>query len=87
MQADPIKPTLKAPGTKRLRLKHDELLSRFAFKFKLRRCDKDANARVTSSCKLITETLLVSIVKKKVGSTRSDPLYHKQPSGNISTPS
>jgi len=34
---------------------------------------KDANARVTSSCKLITETLLVSIVKKKVGPGRCCP--------------
>jgi hypothetical protein len=37
VQVDPIKPTLKAPGTKRLKLKHDEPLSRFAFKFNLRR--------------------------------------------------
>ena len=37
MQLDPIKPTLKAPGSKRLKLQYDELLSRFAFKFKLRR--------------------------------------------------
>jgi hypothetical protein len=27
VQVDPIKPTLKAPETKRLKLKHDELLS------------------------------------------------------------
>ena len=37
VQVAPIKPTLKAPGTKRLKLKHDELLSNFAFKFTLRR--------------------------------------------------
>ena len=37
MQVDPIRPTLKAPGTKRLRLKSDEPLSNFAFKFELRR--------------------------------------------------
>ena len=37
MQADPIKPTLKAPGTKRLKLKCDELLSIFGFNFNLRR--------------------------------------------------
>ena len=34
---DPIKPTLKVPGTKRLKLKHDKLLSTFAFNFNLRR--------------------------------------------------
>ena len=37
MQVDPIKPTLKAPGTERLKLKCDEPLSNFAFKFNLRR--------------------------------------------------
>ena len=37
MQVDPMNPTLKAPGTKRLKLKNDELLSNFAFKFNLRR--------------------------------------------------
>ena len=37
MQVDPIKPTLKPPGTKRLKLEYDELLSNFAFKFNLRR--------------------------------------------------
>jgi len=37
VQVDPIKPTLKAPGTKRLKVKHYKLLSSFAFKFKLRR--------------------------------------------------
>jgi len=37
VQVDPIKPSEKAPGTKRLRLKCDELVSSFAFKFDLRR--------------------------------------------------
>jgi len=32
-----MKPQLKPPGTKHLKLKCDGLLSRFAFKFKLRR--------------------------------------------------
>jgi len=40
VQVDPIKPTLKAPGTRRLRLNYDELLSSFAFKFNLRRYSK-----------------------------------------------
>jgi len=38
VQVDPIKPTLKAPGSKRLKLKYDNLHSSFAFKFNLRRC-------------------------------------------------
>jgi len=32
-----MKPKLKPPGTKRLKLKYDELHSSFAFKFNLRR--------------------------------------------------
>ena len=36
VQVDPIKPTLKPPGTKRLKLEYDEPLSSFAFNFKLR---------------------------------------------------
>ena len=37
MQVDPIKPRLKAPGTKGLKLNYDALLSNVAFKFNLRR--------------------------------------------------
>jgi hypothetical protein len=36
VQVDPIKPTLKAPGTKRLKLQYDILPSNFAVKFNLR---------------------------------------------------
>ena len=35
-----MKPMLKAPGIKRLRLKYDESPSKFAFKFNLRRYTK-----------------------------------------------
>ena len=37
MQVDPIKPTLKAPGIKLLKLKYDEVLSSSALKFNVRR--------------------------------------------------
>jgi len=37
VQAHPIKPTLKAPGTKHLTLEYNELLSNSGFKFNLRR--------------------------------------------------
>ena len=40
VQVDPIKPKLKAPGTKRFKLKCDTLLSTSAFKFNLRRYTK-----------------------------------------------
>ena len=35
-------PTLKAPGTKRLKLKYDAPLSKFAFKFNLRRYNTES---------------------------------------------
>ena len=41
MQVDPIRPTLKAPGTKRFKLDCDELLSTFALKFNLRRYSQE----------------------------------------------
>ena len=37
VQVDPIKPKLKPPGTKRLKLNCNKLLSASAFKFNLRR--------------------------------------------------
>ena len=46
MQVDPIKPTMKAPGTKRLKLEYDETLSDFAFKFKLCRYMKVSQAKM-----------------------------------------
>jgi hypothetical protein len=42
VQVDPIKPKLKPPGTKRLKLKCDILLSTSAFKFNLRRYNQEA---------------------------------------------
>ena len=37
MQVDPIKPTFKAPGSKRLKLEHENPVPNFAFNFNLRR--------------------------------------------------
>ena len=50
MQVDPIKPTMKAPGPKLLKVKCDELLSTSPFKFNVRRfmkvvADKAKHAR------------------------------------------
>ena len=36
MQIDPIKPTLKPPGTEHMKPNYDKLLLEFAFKFNLR---------------------------------------------------
>jgi ribosome assembly protein 4 len=46
VQVDPIKRTLKAPGTWRLILKCDKLLSNFAFNFNLRRYGMDKDVRL-----------------------------------------
>ena len=46
VQLEPMKPImLELPGTKRLKLKYDEPLPKFAFKFKLRRYTKATRAR------------------------------------------
>jgi len=44
VQVDPAKPMLKAPGTKRLKLTYDEMLSSLDFEFKLRRYSKEPHA-------------------------------------------
>ena len=44
VQVDPMKPTLKAPGAKRLKLTYDELRSSFAFKLNVRRYKKVGRA-------------------------------------------
>jgi len=52
VQVDPSKPTLKPPGTKRLKLKHDTLLSSFAFKFNV--------CRYTADATLVTHTMTLA---------------------------
>jgi hypothetical protein len=46
VQVDPIKPELKPPGTKRLKLQYDEPLSNFAFNFNLHRYTKELLAEL-----------------------------------------
>ena len=55
VQVDPIKPMLKAPGPERLKLKYNEPLSSFAFKFKLRRYTKVRLAEATRICASVME--------------------------------
>jgi hypothetical protein len=49
-----MKPKLKAPRSKRLKLKYDDLLSNFAFKFNLRRYNKmeEVAACMVGRCRL-----------------------------------
>jgi hypothetical protein len=41
VQIGPMKPTLKAPGSRRLKLEYNEVPSNFAFKSNLRCYDKE----------------------------------------------
>ena len=56
MQVNPIKPTLKTPGTKRLKLENDDLLSSFAFKFNLRRYTMGQTAVPAAEAQVIFAT-------------------------------
>ena len=47
VQGDPIKPKLKAAGTKRLKLEYDILFSNFGFKFNVRRYSLEVQHVVT----------------------------------------
>ena len=46
VKTDPIKPTLKAPGTKGLKLRYDDLPSNFAAEFNLRRYNRGGGSAV-----------------------------------------
>ena len=58
MHVEPIKPTLKASGTKRLKLQYDELVSSFPFKFNLRRYTMAVISDRTNSVGQCRSTLL-----------------------------
>ena len=49
MQVDPIKATLKAPGSKLLKLEHEKLLSNFVFNFNLRHSTEEWS-RLVRAC-------------------------------------
>jgi hypothetical protein len=49
MHVDPIKPTLKAPGTKRLTLTCNEPLSNFAFNFNVSRYSEAPSEGLTEN--------------------------------------
>ena len=68
MQVDPIKPTLKPPGTERLNLKCDILLLNFAFKFNLRRYNEDDDGFV------VREDYVADGALVRLRSYQSDPI-------------
>jgi len=49
VQVDSIKPTLKVPGITLLKLKYDKSLSKFGFKFNLRRYNSEIDAVVDAA--------------------------------------
>jgi len=59
VQVDPFKPTVKAPGTKRLNLQYGEPLSNFAFKFNLHRYTP-----VTCACSPARRGLTILVAPK-----------------------
>jgi hypothetical protein len=69
VQVDPIKPTLKAPGTKRLNLTYSKLLSSLAFKFKLRRYAADRNG---------STALHLAVALGKVGRCNFKPIETRE---------
>ena len=70
VQVDPTRLMLKAPGTKPLKLKYDKLLSRFAFKFTLRRYTMAAAAAATAAAPDAT----AATREEAVGALRADML-------------
>ena len=82
VQADPINPTLKPPGTMRLKLEYVRLLSSFAFKSNLRRYTKPANEffdTVTLKCPKGAD----AAVKACIAAGRACPQRLLKPSFNI----
>ena len=63
VQVDPIKPKLKPPGTHRLKLKCDTLLSNYAFKFNLRRYNlsRVLNSQTADGRGLHSSTILLNL--------------------------
>ena len=60
VQVDPIKPTLKAPGTNLLTLIYVESLSIFAFKFNLRRYSVVRIARLAKLLRILRSSRIFS---------------------------
>jgi len=66
VQVGPIKPTLKSPGTKRLKLEFDKLLSSFDFSFNLRRYIMELRNQLKTHLRMLDETL------RKMRETQTD---------------
>ena len=69
MQIDPIKPSLKAPGTNLLTIKCNKPLSTFAFKLNLRRYTKDNNTTNSAAVEAMALRAEVSARRQESGLT------------------
>jgi hypothetical protein len=67
VQVDPMDPVFKAPGTKRLKLKYNELLSKFAFKFNLRRYLETGVVPLEPRKKHRSQAVQADSIKTRVG--------------------
>ena len=65
-----MKPTLKAPGTQRLKLKCDILLSTYAFRFKLCRYIKDKEELAASYHLVLMDLVMPEMDGATVGRCR-----------------
>jgi len=74
VQVDPIKPKLKPLGTERLKLTCDVLLSTSAFKFNLRRYNKERVVRGQTLGSLLV-VLLIRTVKYNLSKLRDVYLH------------
>ena len=85
MQVDPIKPTLKAPGTERLNLKFDEMLSIFAFNSNLRRYISVLNLPSLPAPRYSLRASYVSVAASTVGASRGRGLHSLRYQLNLSS--
>ena len=78
MQVDPIKPVLKPPKTKRLKVKVDEPLSSFAFKFNLRRYITDRDQHDSQEFM----RMLIDSLNDELNRVTQPPPYKAGPAGS-----
>jgi len=85
VQVDPVKPMLKPPGTNRLKLNSDELLSKCAFDFNLRRYCKGGKAAAPSTKKGRKESAM-SAVRTYGAPSGKEVLVGRNSKGNEAGP-
>jgi len=77
VQVGPIKPTLKAPGTEPMKQKWDELLSNFAFKFKLRLYNQGRRADARGAHGTAAQVDHIKLTLKAPGTKRLKRKYDR----------